>query len=29
MGKIGFHQTKANIEGKSESKLIHLNITVF
>ena len=29
MGKIRVHQTKANIEDKSESKFIHLNITMF
>ena len=26
MGKIGVHQTKANIEDKSESKFMHLNM---
>ena len=29
MGKIRVHQTKANIEDKSESKFMHLNITMF
>ena len=29
MGKIRVHQTKANIENKSESKFMHLNITMF
>ena len=29
MGKIRVHQTKANIEDKSDSKFMHLNITVF
>ena len=29
MGKIRVDQTKANIENKSESKFMHLNITMF
>ena len=29
MGKIRVHQTMANIEDKSESKFMHLNITMF
>ena len=29
MGKIRVHQTKANIEDKSESKCMHLIITMF
>ena len=29
MGKIRLHQTKANIEDKSKSKFMHLNITMF
>ena len=29
MGKIRVHQTKANIEDKSESKFMHLNVTMF
>ena len=28
MGKIKVHQTKANIEDKSESEFMHLNITM-
>ena len=29
MGKIRVHQTKANIEDKSECKFMHLQITMF
>ena len=29
MGKIRVHQTTGNIEDKSESKFMHLNITCF
>ena len=29
MGKIRVHQTEGNIEDKSESKFMHLNITMF
>ena len=29
MGKIRVHQTKANTEDKSESKFMHLNLTMF
>ena len=29
MGKFRVHQTEANIEDKSESKFMHLNITMF